>query len=175
MATRSHTADTVPADHSAMTFSRVSREGVIAGTIGAATIALWFLILDLIQGRPLYTPTVLGTVLFTGKESLPATGGVPISVDVVVQFTFVHWLVFAAVGGLAAWLLGFAERNANLGFGILLLFVLLECGFLAGAMVFARPILQALAWPAVLLGNVLATLTMGSYFWRQHPHLTVNP
>jgi hypothetical protein len=175
MAARSHTADAVQADRSPMTFSRLSREGVIAGTIGAATIALWFLILDLIQGRPLYTPTLLGSVLFTGGESLPTTDGMPISVDVVVQFTFVHWLVFAAVGGIASWLLGFAERDANLGFGILLLFVVLECGFLAGAMVFAKPILQALAWPAVLMGNVLATLTMGIYFWRQHPHLTINP
>lgn len=175
MATRSQTANTVPSDHSTRTFSRLSREGVIAGTIGAATIALWFLILDLIQGRPLYTPIVLGTVLFTGGENLPATGGMPNATELVVQFTFVHWLVSVAVGGFAAWLLGFAERDANLGFGILLLFVMLECGFLAGAMVFAKPVLQALAWPAVVVGNVLATLTMGSYFWRRHPNLTINP
>ncbi len=46
--------------------SRVYLEGIIAGVIGAATIAIWFLILDTIDSRPLYTPSVLGTVLFGG-------------------------------------------------------------------------------------------------------------
>ena len=31
---------------------------------GAATIAIWFAVLDVVSGRPLYTPTVLGTALF---------------------------------------------------------------------------------------------------------------
>ena len=48
-------------------------EGIIAGIIGAATIAIWVLILDTINGHPLYTPTLLGTALFgrgehSGKE-----------------------------------------------------------------------------------------------------------
>ena len=39
-------------------------EALMAGCIGAGIIALWFLILDVIGGQPLYTPMVLGTVLF---------------------------------------------------------------------------------------------------------------
>src|SRR5437867_3281646 len=41
-------------------------EGLVAGLIGAATIAVWFFILDLLKGRPFYTPSVLGTVVFRG-------------------------------------------------------------------------------------------------------------
>ena len=32
-------------------------EGVIAGIIGASVIALWFFVLDIVQGRPFHTPT----------------------------------------------------------------------------------------------------------------------
>ena len=40
------------------------REGGIAGIIGAASVALWFLIVDSIAGRPLFTPAILGASVF---------------------------------------------------------------------------------------------------------------
>jgi hypothetical protein len=36
-------------------------------------------------------------------------------------------------------------------------------------------VLRALAWPAVLLGNLLAAAAMVGYFWRRHPNLTIRP
>jgi hypothetical protein len=42
---------------------RTLREGFIAGLIGATSVAVWFLIVDLIAGRPLFTPSVLGEAL----------------------------------------------------------------------------------------------------------------
>jgi len=42
-------------------------------------------------------------------------------------------------------------------------------------MFFAEPILHALAWPAVLVANVLAAAAMGGYFWVRHPNLRVQP
>ncbi len=36
-------------------------DGLIAGIIGAAVIAIWFLFLDTVSGLPFYAPTVLGT------------------------------------------------------------------------------------------------------------------
>jgi hypothetical protein len=35
-------------------------DGVIAGLVGAATIAIWFLFMDAVTRLPLYTPSVLG-------------------------------------------------------------------------------------------------------------------
>ena len=35
----------------------VRREAIVTGLLGAATIMIWFLILDVVNGRPLYTPT----------------------------------------------------------------------------------------------------------------------
>jgi hypothetical protein len=155
--------------------ARLYQDGFIAGTIGAGTVAVWFLILDLIKGRPLFTPTVLGTALFEGVAKLSALENLAVSLHIVVWFTFVHWLVFSLLGCLASRLLGLAERNPNIGFGVLLLFVVFEFGFLAGASVVAEPVLHALAWPTVLIGNLLAAIAMGLYFWCRHPHLIIHP
>ena len=155
-------------------FSGVYVEGVVAGLIGAAAIAVWFFILDLYNGRPFYTPNVLGAALsLAGIVRDPATA--PISVELVVFYTWVHVLVFCVIGGLAAKLLSLAERDVNFGFGILLLFVIFEFGFVAAVMIFAEPILLALAWPAVLVGNLLAAGAMTVYFWRHHPKLVIAP
>ncbi len=155
--------------------SKLYLEGIVAGVIGAATIAIWFLILDTVNGRPLYTPTVLGTALFRRGAGLASPESLPISFEMVLLYTWVHGLVFAVIGGVASWLLRLAERNPNLGFGILLLFVVFEFGFLAVATLVEGRILQALAWPAILLGNLLAAAAMAGYFWRRHPHLTIRP
>jgi hypothetical protein len=87
----------------------------------------------------------------------------------------VHGLVFAAIGGIASRLLGLADRNSNFGFGVLLLFVFFQFGFIVTAMLFAAPVLRALTWPAILTANLLATAAMGAYFWFRHPQLTVDP
>lgn len=152
---------------------RISYEGVVAGTLGALTIALWFFLIDLFQGRPLYTPTVLASALLYGEVNTALEGS--LALRLTIGFTFVHWLLFTALGGFAAWMLGVAERNANLGFGVLLLFALMEVGFLAVVAVFAQTVFQALSWQLVLIGNLLATAVMGLYFWRRHAHMEMYP
>ena len=91
------------------------------------------------------------------------------------MYTWVHGLVFAVIGGIASRLLGLAEQNPNLGFGILLLFVVLGFGFVGASFVFAEPILHALAWPVILLGNLIAAAAMTGYLWYRHPLLTIRP
>ncbi|PYO75233.1 MAG: hypothetical protein DMD64_01075, partial [Gemmatimonadetes bacterium] len=49
-----------------MDLNRILREGFIAGCIGAAAVAVWFLIVDSINGQPLYTPAMLGSAVFWG-------------------------------------------------------------------------------------------------------------
>lgn len=154
---------------------RLFQDGLVAGVIGAATIAIWFLILDTARGRPLATPSLLGTVLFGRGETLASTGALPISFEMVLTYTWVHGLVFCVIGCAASWLLALAEWRPNAAFGVLLLFVVFEFGFLAVALVFSEPILRALSWPAILVGNLLAAVAMGGYLWRRHPNLTILP
>lgn len=154
--------------------SRLYLDGIVAGLIGAATIAVWFLLLDTIKGRPLYTPTVLGSALFQRGEGPPLEALAP-SLGMTLMYTWVHGLIFCVIGGIASRLLALAERNFNIGFGILLLFVVFEFGFVIAASVFAEAVLRALAWQAVLVGNLLAAVAMALYFWRRHPHLQIGP
>jgi hypothetical protein len=150
-------------------------EGIIAGVLGAAVIAIWFLILDTAAGRPLHTPTILGTAIFRSGQGLASPETMPVSIEMVVLYTWVHALVFSVIGGIAAKLLAVAERQPNAGFGILLAFVAFEFGFLVVTLLFAEPVLRTLTWPAVLGGNLLAALAMGAYFWRRHPTLQIFP
>ncbi len=163
--------DTAPV----LDFSRIYQQGFVAGLVGAATVALWFLLVDTLNGRPFYTPTVLGTALFRHGSGLGSPDGLPISFEMVWMFTWVHGLVFAAIGGIASRLLALAEGNPSVGFGILLLFVEFEFGFTVAAMVLAAPVLLALTWPAVLIANLLAAAAMGGYFHLAHPELRMRP
>jgi hypothetical protein len=169
-----HAPTAPPAERPLSEMTNVYTEGFVAGLIGAATVAVWFLILDTIQGRPLYTPTVLGTAFFH-QGALAAPGNIPISLELTLVYTWIHGLVFCAIGVLAAKLLALAETNPDLGFGILLLGVVFEVGFLVVALFFGEAILGRLAWESILIGNSLAAAAMAAYFWRRHPNLVIRP
>lgn len=154
--------------------ARLYQEGMIAGVIGAAAVALWFLLLDTAAGHPLYTPSVLGTALFR-HSALASPETIPVSLEMVAMFTWVHVLVFAALGGVASRLLAMVEKNPSWGFGLLLLFVVFEFGFVAAASLLAAPVLRVIPWPSVLGANLLAAAAMTAYFWRRHPNLVVRP
>jgi hypothetical protein len=155
--------------------ARIYTEGFVAGILGALTVAVWFLVVDLMQGRPLHTPTVLGTALF-GRGVWPATlETMPVSLAMVAMFTWVHLLAFAVVGVAVARLIATAERHPSLGFGFVLLFVILEACFTVAAMIVAEPVLRALTWPAILAANLLAAAVMAAYFWLRHPTMQMQP
>lgn len=73
---------------------RVIREGVAVGLIGAGSIGAWFLLVDIIAGRPFFTPAILGSAVFFDLRD-PAT--VTIGVQPVLAYTAVHILVFVVV------------------------------------------------------------------------------
>jgi hypothetical protein len=170
MATSVSAPTTTPYDS-----TRVVQDGIIAGVLAAAAVALWFFVFDAVRGRPLYTPSVLGTVLFGRDASLGSLEATPVSLDKVLMFTWMHGLVFAVLGAFASWLLAVAERSPHLGFGIVLLFVIFEACFTATAYFIAAPILHALAWPAVIVANLLAAAVMAAYLWWRHQSLQMEP
>lgn len=160
-----------PADRSAT----VATDGIAAGVIGAVTVAVWFLVLDTLAGHPFYTPTVLGTALFRHGVGLDAPETLPISLEMVGMFTWVHALAFVALGGAASYLLTAVEKRPGLGFGLLLLFIVFQAGFTVTAMVLAAPVLKALGWLAVLIANLLAASAMALYFWWRHRGMIIEP
>src|SRR5262249_10018492 len=59
MTTRTDATATADLSVPAVDTARLYQEGLVAGIIGALTVALWFLVVDVAHGRPLYTPTLL--------------------------------------------------------------------------------------------------------------------
>ena len=169
------TAGSAPQISASSVDSRVHQEGIIAGILGALTVALWFLVVDMIHGRPFYTPTVLGTALFGRGVWPPTFETLPPAFDMVAMFTWVHVLAFAVIGVIVAHLIALAERNPSLGFGIVLLFVILEACFTVAAMIVAEPVLRALTWQSILIANFLAALVIAGYFWLRHPTMQMRP
>ena len=135
-------------------------------------MAIWFLIVDSLAGRPFYTPTVLGTALFGRGAGLE---NVRVSLQTVAMFTWVHGLVFAALGGVVARLLAVVERHPSLGFGIVLFFVIFQSVFTTAVAFVAPAIFGVLGWTSIFVANLLAAATMAVYFRLRHPHLTVRP
>ena len=82
---------------------------------------------------------------------------------------------YVRLSGILLPLEGEAERNPQLGFGILLFFVVFEFGFISVCHVLAEPVLHALAWPAIIVGNLLAAIAMAAYFWRHHLDMHIEP
>jgi hypothetical protein len=151
-----------------MNLKRVSREGLVAGMIGAAAIATWFLIVDSIAREPFFTPAMLGSALFWGLRD---PGAVQISFQAVVGYTVVHALTFVLVGMTAAALACQVERAPSTLFIVVVLFAAFEFGFYIVVAVLAQPLLGALAWWSVAVGNAIAAAGMGYYLWHQHPKL----
>ena len=86
----------------------VLREGAVAGAIGATAVAVWFFIVDLIGGRPLFTPQILGAGLMSVFGQSPE----PAAVNVI-AYTIFHYAVFILVGMLAVFLVHAGERRPS--------------------------------------------------------------
>ncbi len=152
----------------------VLREGIISGVTGAVSIAVWFLIADSIQGRPLYTPSVLGTVLIAllkGGAGLSSAQSVPVSFGMVLMFSVIHGVSFVSIGLLGAWLLHLAERDASYVFNVVFLLVFLAFVLTFLNMVLAGVVLNALSITDIMIAHLLAVATMGGYYWKRHPNL----
>ena len=146
----------------------IVREGTVAGLIGAATVAAWFLLVDVIAGRPFFTPAVLGSAVFFGLHDSTM---VTISFQTVLAYTSLHILAFAVVGIVVAGILKEAERSPGVLWLALEFFIVFEFGFYAVVALVFVPLLAELAWFNVAIGNLISAGGMGYYFVRIHPML----
>lgn len=144
---------------------RVFRDGIIAGLIGAALVAIWFDAFDTINGQPLRTPALLGAILFKGLRDPQA---LQISLRVVLGYTFLHILAFTAFGLLCAILISTSEREPALLWAFVALLACFEVFFIAVVGLFSLSTVGASLWWAVLVGNLLASVGMLTYFFVGH-------
>ena len=142
----------------------VVREGVVAGFLGATAVAVWFFVVDLIGGRPLFTPNMLGE----GFLSVFGKSPEPTAVNII-AYTIFHYAVFTLVGTIAVILVHAGERTPSVLAGSMIVFVAIELGFYGMVALLQETPLGNLAWYQILAGNLLAALLMGTYLWRSHP------
>jgi hypothetical protein len=130
----------------------------MAGVLGAATVAVWFFIIDAIQREPLRTPKLLGAAFLRQTDPTEA----------VLFYTVVHGLAFIVFGIVGAFLMAGAERQPMLIFGLLIFFTAFEIFFFGAVIIAASWVLDELAGWTVFVGNLLAAAVMLGYYFKGH-------
>lgn len=143
-------------------------KGLVNGLVGAAAVALWFLVLDIVRGRPFYTPGALGSLLFLGAAS-PAE--VRVGAALIAAYTVLHLAAFAGVGLLLEWSAGRIERAPGLWLIALLAFITLEALFIGTVSNLSEWVLGDLGFWSIGVANLVAVTAMGSWVWASHPRL----
>jgi hypothetical protein len=169
--TRPETSDSSPAIPP-LSVPSVLLDGFITGIIGAGVVAAWFLLLDTIQHDPLWTPSLIGTVLFKGAHA--AAGHVAIDPGMVAAYTLVHHAAFIGVGVVASFLVSEIERIPPLGIALVFFFVFFETAFQIFLLAIGGPLLGGIAFWGVAVANLLAAAAMAAYLWYRHPRIHVH-
>ena len=141
-------------------------ESFYTGALGGSVVALFFLALDALGGQPLFTPSLMGQVLFGGVAAEAVTD---VRIDMVAWYSLVHFATFGLLGTgltLLVYEVGLHSRNPLLV--LLLLFGVFEAGFvLVSGLVMPGVMAQLGALP-VASANLLAAGTMGAYLLHEH-------
>ena len=129
-------------------------------------VPLFFLVIDAWNGRPLFTPSLMGGVLFGGvaAEAVDA-----VRLDWVAYMTILHFLAFSAIGigvTLVAHAVELRARHpATVLFGV---FAVIEWVFLVGAFLALPGVLMVLGPWRVAAANLLAAAGIAAFLWANH-------
>ena len=141
-------------------------ETFFTGAIGGSVVALLFLVLDAIAGRALFTPSVAGSAIFFG---VPPALHDSADLEAVALFTALHFLMSGGMGLAAALLVRAVEPDRNHPLlATLLLFVVIEGGFLLGTSILYPSMPAVLGHVRVALVNLIAASAMVG--WVHHAH-----
>jgi hypothetical protein len=143
-------------------------DGIYGGLIGASTIALFFLIVDVMNGRALSSPSVMGAALFEGVI-VPSIE--PPRLDLVAYYSVVHLATFFVLSAT----LGFASRRSAL-IGkhslviVALVFSVLTATILIADALFMHGAVAALGYGPVLMANATTGVSMAVFIkWAHRP------
>jgi len=132
--------------------------GVVAGLLGAAALALWFLAVDAVRAEPFATPTFVAHALLGLENARPG----PV---LLAMYTAFHFMVFVLIGISVAWVVDRAQIPPHSLLGLVLGFLLFDLIFYAGVLVTGTNVVGELGWPAVLVGNLIAGLVLMRYLY----------
>ena len=141
-------------------------ESLYCAAIGGSVIALFFLVIDAWNGQLLFTPSLLGGVLF-GR--VPAESITEVRMDWVGYATILHFIVFGVIGTTVALVAHEVELHsrhpATVLFGV---FMAIEWIFLVGAMFLLPGVITVLGFWRVAAANLLAAVGIAAFLWANH-------
>jgi len=148
--------------------SRPAKPGDVAygifysGAVGGCAVALVFLGADVMAGRPLFTPSLLGSVAFMGRSAADVTS---VSLTAAALFTLVHFAAFGCLGALATVLFRatLARDLAPTVVTALTLFAVMEGGIYLASATVLPGVVQALGGGTVFAANALTALAMSLF------------
>ncbi|HSU91514.1 MAG TPA: hypothetical protein VLI44_08685 [Sporolactobacillaceae bacterium] len=151
--------------------ARIIIDGAVAGIIGALVVALWFLIFDTIRGHPLETPALLAATILHGTHPAQVHHAIGL---LTLEYSLIHFAAFIAFGIAGGLLLETCETESSLLFSLAIFFAAFEVFFIAVVLFLGPNVMAELTWWGIIVGNLLATTAMLSYFFWRHPALAWN-
>jgi hypothetical protein len=151
--------------------ARIVIDGAVAGIIGAVVVALWFLIFDTIRGHPLETPALLAATILHGTHTAQVHRAIGL---LTLEYSLLHFAAFIAFGIAGGLLLETCETESSLLFSLAIFFAAFEVFFIAVVLFLGPNVMAELTWWGIIVGNLLATAAMLSYFFWRHPALAWN-
>src|SRR5437870_1312573 len=141
-------------------------DGVVGGVIAGLVVALWFLAVDSLAGRPFHTPSALASAL-----TRQAVG--PPTFRLVAAYSVLHLAVFAVLGIAMAGAMAALRTPPRLLLGVLFGLVAQEIAFYGGLLLSDASRVAVVPWPHVVAANVLSGFVLMNYLHRaardQHP------
>ena len=141
-------------------------ESLYCAAIGGSVIALFFLVIDAYNGQPLFTPSLLGGVLFGRQAAETIT---EVRIDWVAYATILHFIGFGIIGtgvALVAHEVELHSRHpATVLFGV---FAAIEWIFLVAGMFFLPGVISVLGFWRVAGANLLAAGGIAAFLWANH-------
>ena len=150
---------------------KVMREGLLAGLIAYAAVAVFYAAFDFLAARgPLFTVNLLGLAVFEGVRD-PGILQLPIPLDL----TAIYWyntlhLIFSLVIGLVVVRL-IAQAEGHPSQARTMLFIIVA-GFVVTILAVAQltePIRRLLPFWSIVVANSLAVIVVGRFLVRKHP------
>jgi len=145
----------------------VWKRGAVAGLLGAAAVAVWFLAIDVVAGHAFRTPAALGQALLYGGRG--PSHSVDIDFRVVALYTVVHVVAFIIAGVIFAFIAEQLERKPSFVLLAAMTVIVLEAVAVVN-LAYGAQWGGVDIW-AIIVANILAVAVMSWYVWKTHPTL----
>ena len=143
-------------------------DSAYGGALGGSAVALFFVVVDLLDGQPLFTPSLMGSVLFKG---VAAEDVVKVKLDAVAYFTLAHMFAFAVLGAAVTLLVHEVELHSRHPAVVLVVvFGIIEAGFLTVASSAMPGVVARVGIVPIGIANLLAAGSIAAFLvWSHQP------